>query len=533
MPLSRYTIFPWLGTKTSVPADDPTLFMPLGRGFATNDVGGQHFDLKKTRNACSKADGYTVIGSYASATSGLVHGLFELYDGSNRDRLMAYNGRLYKLTDYAGSYVWTDISPTLAEVNTESFHWSMGQYGSYLIYSDDALHTPYKWKNGDSVASKLILSGEEYKFKFLEFFQGRILGAYSDQTNGDIEMRWTEVLPGISTLSFPATNQLYKPGTDSIVAIRRLGANACYLYGLNTINRIDYYPDFSAPFVITELVNGQSCSNFASLVAIPNRHFFFNRNYGFVEYAGGTDWSVISDDIEDKLDMRWEYAKRCVGAFDPVHKEVVWLVTTDEATESTPNAIFRYDLKSRQWRNSPWPMHYIDRWVVLTSGKTWQELYTTDQHQTWQDVINAGHYRWIDIYQEHQRLVMGTNNGYVYYEGGNSQNGSDYNSYRIEPVMDFDDPNRKKLLLEIWMGFGKIGTYYVDLYWRGGDTAAECESHDWESIGTIRPCAATSAAVAYLGKNERFHQIKWGTDKAQEQFEVNRIDFYFAPQGKY
>ena len=128
---------------------------------------------------------------------------------------------------------------------------------------------------------------------------------------------------------------------------------------------------------------------------------------------------------------------------------------------------------------------------------------------------------------------MSHEDGYIYYEGGTTQNGSDFDGYRIEPVMDFGDPNRKKHLLEIWMGFGKVGVYYVDLYWRGGDTAAECESHSWESLGTIRPCAATSAPVAYLSKNERFHQIKWGCDSKEQPFEVNRIDFYFHPQGKY
>lgn len=536
MALQRYVIYPILGTKTAVPADDPTLFTAFAAGFATNDVGGQHFDIRKVRNACSKSDGYIKVNDSAASTGNFTQGLFELYDGSNRDCIMFYGGVGYRMEDSEGVLVPTRITPSSLTFDTEEFNYSTMQYGSYLIFTDGET-TPYKWAHSyiakSTDADKLIATGTEYVFKYLEFFQGRIIGAYSNQTNGDIEVRWTGVLPSMSTLSFGGTSQAYKPGSDSIVAIKRLGANACYIYGQTSINRIDYYPDFTAPFVITELVQGQSCSNSASIISLPDRHYFFNRNYGFIEYAGGTDWRVISEDIEDQLDIRFEFAKRIVGTFDPVHKELVWCVPVASYSESTPGTILRYDIRSKQWRTSPWPMTCIDRWTVLTSGKTWNQLVDTDQHETWADVYGAGHARWIDLYAEYQRLVMSHEDGYVYYEGGTSKNTADFDGYRIEPILDMGDPNRKKHLLEIWMGFGKVGTYYIDLYWRGGDTAAECESHTWESIGTIRPCAATSAPVAYPSKNERFHQIKWGCNSKEEPFEVNRIDFYFHTQGKY
>ena len=217
-----------------------------------------------------------------------------------------------------GVWVASRITPSAVSFDDEEFSYSMMQYGSYVIFTDGKL-TPYKWAhsyiNPSTDADKLIATGTEYVFKYLEFFQGRILGAYSDQTNGDLEIRWTTVLPSMSTLTFSGTNQAYKPGSDSIVALKRLGANACYLYGQTSINRIDYYPDFTAPFVITELVQGQSASNSASIIQLPDRHFFFNRNYGFVEYAGGTDWRVISEDIEDQLDIRFRVRKTNCGYF--------------------------------------------------------------------------------------------------------------------------------------------------------------------------------------------------------------------------
>ena len=97
MALQRYVIYPILGTKTAVPADDPGLFTPFGAGFATNDVGGQHFDLRKVRNACSKSDGYLKVNDTAvTGTTGFCQGMFELYDGSNRDQVFFYDGVGYR-----------------------------------------------------------------------------------------------------------------------------------------------------------------------------------------------------------------------------------------------------------------------------------------------------------------------------------------------------------------------------------------------------------------------------------------------------
>lgn len=538
MALSRYTIYPWLGTITAVPADDPSLIQGAGAsGGISHDVGGQHFDIRKVRNATSKSDGYIQLTNTACATGGFCQGLFELYDGVERDMIMFYKGVAYRIDSVDGVYEPTRIIPSTLTLDDQVFSINCAQYGSYILFAD-GMHTPYKWCHlyGETpsvtFADKLIQQGTEYKFKYLEFFQGRIIGAYADGTNEDISIRWTDVLPNVATLEFDATNQLYKPGTDSIVGMKRMGGNALYVYGERTINRVDYYPDFTTPFAMVTLVEGQSMSNMASLISIPNRHFFFNRDYGFIEYAGGTDWAVISDDIEDKLHIRNEYANRIIGTFDPYHKELVWL--WPGGTESTPNQMLRYDLRSKQWRISPWEVTYVDKWIVLTEGRTWTELSNLGgSNQTWTDIINKGYDRWMDVYQDQARLVFGGVDGFVYYEGGDSADNSSYDSYRIEPIMDFGDPQRKKLLLEIWFGFGKVGTYHVNVWWRGGDTAAECESHSWESLGYIRPCAATSAPCVYPARNERFHQIKWGTSGKEDQYEVNRIDFHFYPQGKY
>jgi len=113
-----------------------------------------------------------------------------------------------------------------------------------------------------------------------------------------------------------------------------------------------------------------------------------------------------------------------------------------------------------------------------------------------------------------------------------ADDGSDLDGYRVEPVMDFGRPNDKDLLLEIWFSIVKTGSYALYVSYRGGDTLAEVNDASWEALGEVS-FNSPSDAVTRLAKVNRFHQIKYGTDGADEPFIVNNIEFKYVPQGRY
>ena len=56
--MKSFIIKPILGLRTNVPQGDPSLFQGLAQGIAAvNAVGGENFDLRRTRNAATKSFG--------------------------------------------------------------------------------------------------------------------------------------------------------------------------------------------------------------------------------------------------------------------------------------------------------------------------------------------------------------------------------------------------------------------------------------------------------------------------------------------
>ena len=161
----------------------------------------------------------------------------------------------------------------------------MINYGGYFIFADRAEHTPYKWKHGDANLTKLILDGTEFKFRYLTKFQQRIIGAYSDQTNGDLDLRWTDAIPTWASLDFAAANQLYKPGEDSITGVSKFGVNNLFVYGTDSICALQYFEglevriDYVSRFVVCPgplqvLLERQLWNHgFLILAAVINRYY--------------------------------------------------------------------------------------------------------------------------------------------------------------------------------------------------------------------------------------------------------------------
>jgi hypothetical protein len=139
--------------------------------------------------------------------------------------------------------------------------------------------------------------------------------------------------------------------------------------------------------------------------------------------------------------------------------------------------------------------------------------------------------RWGDLVSSLPYLISANSDGHVYTETGESDAGSALDGYRVEPILSLGETQRA-LLLEIWFGLSAIGNYKLYVYYRGADTAAACESQPWTSIDEVS-VNSPSNAVCYTAQNNRFHQIKWGTDSASEPFSVNAITFRYAEQGDY
>jgi hypothetical protein len=443
------------------------------------------------------------------------------------------NGKVYTFDSARDPQPLTDVGDsTFSQVTNNPY--SIISFGGYMLFTDYGVTTPMKWTAGDANLTKLILSGTEYKFRYLEEFQRRVIGAYSDQTNGDIEIRYTDALPSWATLSFPAANQLYKPeGDDSITGIKKLGANALYLYSEKSIARVDYYPNSTAPFGMTTMVSGYGCTNHASIVSVGNTHYMFNKDLGFCAYAGGTEFPAggrpISSDIEtDLADINTAYYDAIMGKFMPFTQEIAWVVPLDAG--QTPSHILYYNIADGTWRKEDKPMHCLDTWLAY-ENYTWEDLISElgGTGAVWADATN---YTWAKYVAQLHRLVYANTDGYVYHNSSEARDGAAYDGYRIEPVMDFGSPVDRDLLLELWFGIAYAFDFDIDVYHRSGDTIGECTGDSWASIGSV-DCNSPDNAVLYTNQNARFHQIKWGTDAADERFVVNDITYKFVRQGPY
>lgn len=531
--MQSFTIIPILGRKISVPQNDPSLFQFLNEETAlTHDVGGLNFDLGRKRNTCSKAYGYVIFSNSANASATKCLGLYELYDGTNRNHFYFDNGKVYL---FDSGFDQDDVNidgEALTFANDNIDLYSIVKVGAYMVFADRAEHTPYKWKHGDTYLTKAIASGTEFKFRYLMPFQRRLVGLYSDQTNGDIDIRWSTAWPdtAITSLNYPAANQLYIPNDDSIAGGATMGTDRCYIYCQNSINQLVYYPDFDAPFRLYTVVPGQGASNHHSIVSLGDRHFLFNKNYGFCEYRGGEAFPYggrpISEAIEGDLQgIRYDSYDLIVGKFLPFTREIVWTMPLNSGT--TPNTLVFYNIDTGHWRFEDKAMRFLDVWHMYSTF-TWTN-FATATGGTWQ---GAGSNTWGYYLSMNQRLVYGNTDGQLYFESGESLNASNLDGYRIEPIMDFGNPKRKDLLLEIWADIGLSGDFNLNFFHRSGDTVGEILNASWDSLGSISCNSADVPAIRNFSKSARLHQIKWGTQNANEKFEISKITLKYQPQSE-
>lgn len=526
--MKSFKIIPILGRKTDVSQDDLSLFKFLDESTAlTYDVGGINFDLERRKNACLKSYGYVYWANSATAQATKCLGLFELYDGTNRDHCIFDNGKFYV---YDSSLDPTDkTAGGVTHATGDADLYSAIRVGSYVVFADRAEHTPYAWKNGDANAAKLISGGTEFKFRYLSYFMRRIIGLYSDQSNGDIDIRWSGALPTpTSACEFAAANQLYAPSDDPIVGAKTMGRNKCYVYQENSIAELAYYPDYSSPFRVFTVVSGEGCGGHHSIVSTGNAHYFFNKNYGFCKYTGGQEILPISNDIESDLQgINSGAYGAIVGTFVPLTQSIVWAVPI--GGETTPDYLLFYNIDTGQWRFENKVMRYVDNWQMYEDF-TWNDLVAEiGGTGVWTD---CGARTWAYYTAERQRLVYANTDGKLYYHSSNALNATDIDGYRIEPIMDFGNKGKRDILQEIWFDLVETGSYSIDVYHRGGSTAGEVDAASWTSLGSVS-LDSPDYPVVRLSENYKLHQIKWGTDLKDEKFAVNGITFKYIGEGSY
>ncbi len=605
--LLDFKIIPILGRKVDVPADDMSMFRFIDEKTAyTHDAGGINFDLNRKRNANTKSFGYVQWSGAANSQATKCLGLFELYDGTNRDHIFFDNGRFFvldanrkpyeavlnfdagtteivagetitdgtttktavvlSLTLTGGSWAGNDAAGTIkihtitgdfgndntitsggggsATVNgalsvitfaTDNIDlYSMIKVGSYLVFADRAEHTPYKWKHGDDYVTKLIdPSGgsgfTEFKFRHLLYFQRRLLGFYSDQTNGNIEIRFTGLLPALSgDVEFPAANQLFVPNDDPIVGVAKMGQDRAFVYCEDSINQIVYFPDYNLPFRTYTVAPDQGAVNSKSIITLGDRHYLFNKNYGFCEYRGGNQLLPISQDIEPDIQaINPIFYGLIVGAFIPLNREVIW--TVPMVGEEFPSRLLFYNIDTGQWRWEDKIMRYMSNWK-LYNDLDWNDLITIlGTNATWD---MAGERTWGWYVSETQSMIYANTDGYVYQHTSETLAGSALDGFIISPMLDFGNKSRRDTLEEIWVDLTETGSFSLDFYHRSGSTSGEVDKQNWTSIGSIS-CDDPEYPMLRYTKQDKIHQFKIQTDLGSEKFSINGVTFRYAPEGLY
>jgi len=532
MAMDSFIIRPLLGLKNDVPQNDRALFSYRDNGAWTYAVDGENFDLNRKRHACSKSYGYVLWSNTANAQATKTLGLFELYDSptAKRDYIICDNGKVYV---YDGSKDPVDVSGAVTLATGQEDIYSMVKVGKHVVIADRAETTPYCWKNGDAAISKAISAGTEFKFRYLLYWSSHLIGLYSDQANGNIDVRWTAVLPVPgTTCEFAAANQLYVPTGDPIMGAASMGYSRAFIYCENSITQIVYMADYDTPFYLQTVVTNQGCGAPHSIVSAGNVHYLFNKNLGFCRYDGGTEFpsggAPISYDIENHIQniaaTAWD---KIVGKYIPFMRKIAWLVPSSSA--SAPDKIFFYDPLFGNWTVESIAARYIDVWQLSTYTSVQTLATLLGANITDLDPYNKsfGYYN-----TGADKLVLSNTNGHTYYHGSDAHNATDYTGFRVEPILDFGDQKTFKKLKEIWFQFTTSANFNIQLLWRGGNTVGEVIGASWEPIGVLSHNSPRNPMV-WLDKVARLHQLKWQSTSQNEAFGVSQIVFKYTKETEF
>ena len=525
--MAEFTIYPILGRKTNVPADSPAMFKQFGDGIATHDAGGVNFDLQQKKGACSRSNGFDFYTTVATGEATKCLGLFQLNASANTDHIYIDNGKFYYISGTTQTKIEDAGTTTFATDDTDLY--SFVRVGDWVLFADYAEHATQAWKNGEANLIPAISGGGSYEFRIIDYWKQRVIGLHSAETNGDIEVRWSNTLPVPGTsLTYAAGDQLYIPNDDPIRGGGELGVNSYCIYCEDSIQQMSYSPDYETPFQLYTVVPGQGCVNHHSIVSLGDRHFMFNKNYGFCEYRGGTTFphgKPISEDIEDSIrDISADYYNLIVGAYIPLERQIIWTVPANG--NSSPNTLFVYDIDTQQWDFRQISARCVSSFK-LNDDLTWVGLTNLFSGSTtvWDDIPATA--KWADYASTLRKPVFGNTNGHLTYRIGNSVPTYQMNGYRIEPVLNFGDSRKVKTINKIHFSLGIVGDYDMTVHYRTGNTLGELEASGWTATENMSMNSPNDATIN-TNITGRLIQIKWGTYIDEAPFEVDRIVFDYT-----
>jgi len=483
---------------------------------------------------------------WSGIITGQPKGLFELDPGTEKDYLVwavslgYFSGVWIPKIEYKIYYInetltGTEITPTGVDFATDYDDLVCAiRVGDYVVFTDRGTTTPYKWKHGDAACTKLInpsgTSGyTEYTFRYLIYFMERIIGLYTNETNGDISIRWTDPIPDLSgDVEFPTSNQLFIPNDDPIIGVSQIGYDRIFVHCRNSIHQLIHYTDYDAPFRI-HTVNTKFGGFHHSIVSTGDANYFYVKELGFVRFDG-TGITVISEDIENYLyaQIDPELAQRITGAYLGYNNIVVWAFPS--SLYPAPWNLLTYNLSSQQWDLERIGVfgYVIDEWKC-TEGYTFTQLAAALTGGLWSAVFS--YTPWTYYIDERERLIIGTDN-YVLYQTGDSAYNTSIFAYRYEPIMDFGEAWKRDLLKEIWFSFTYSGNWTITVSHRSGNTIGELLNSTMVSIGTLS-CNSLYDPVVRCNKPGRFHQILYSHLVDDQRVQIEKITFRYETQSEH
>lgn len=514
------------------------MFKVISDGVAVTHAceGSYGFSVYREKGTLTKAFGNR---EWTGLISGYHKGLFELDPGTEKDFLVwTVTGTGLKVYYINETLTGTDISPSGADFATGHDDLICAiRVGEYVVFTDRGTTTPYKWKHGDAACTKLIdpsgTSGyTEYTFRYLIYFMERIIGLHTNETNGNISIRWTNPLPDLSgDVEFPTANQLFIPNDDPIIGVSQIGYDRIFVHCRNSIHQLIHYTDYDAPFRI-HTVNTKFGGFHHSIVSTGEANYFYVKELGFVRFDG-TGLTVISGDIENYLynEIDPELAQRMSGAYLSYSNVVVWSFIT--STASMPKRLLTYNITTQQWDDDS-----LDNFIYTIASWQCPNYYTWDNLSTaaaptglWNILQSSGIIPWTYYVDSNERLMMGALNYVLYQTGDDRYNGTLW-AYRYEPIMDFGEAWKRDLLKEIWFSVSYTGAWNIAVYHRSGNTVGEVLAATWTSLGTVS-CNSVYDPVAYCNKSARFHQIYYRNITDDQRVQIEKITFRYETQSEH
>ena len=210
------------------------------------------------------------------------------------------------------------------------------------------------------------------------------------------------------------------------------------------------------------------------------------------------------------------YKTNIVSSINKQDTEILFAFTSINSTSHTNDMALVINYQTGAWSIRELPMTSFGEWTV-SADAVWN-----DDEETW-DEDNT---MWDDSKNSTNAPVSlcGDASGYVYKMEGNSKDGSDLSCYAVGPLLDLEDSEHLKRLKRIQFQISREGDYYLDVYIGTADNVED-------PIVWYGPYQMSLDSTSYPwidpDLSARYFQIKLGTDKMNEPFELSGMVLYY------